>query len=244
MGTIRRRDFLVAAGALLGAADAFAQSTPPRPTVGQSADDNALVQRPDVKVGDRWTYIRMDYSTNTAVEAFEEQVTFIGDSVILATATILTIGKVTWAFGRRTTATPNQGGEADVSYTRDWNIVTSSDGQVFVGHSNDFAFPLFVGASYRADREYRRPLLGSFHIKYQRTAKVVRWERVVVPAGQFRALKIELSGHGQRLDQPASRSTPARWGFWYAPEVKRTVKYEFWDPDVYRGFELASFSVH
>ena len=91
--------------------------------------------------------------------------------------------------------------------------------------------------------EYRRPRLGAFHIKYERTAKVVGWERIVVPAGEFRALKIELSGYGRRLDRPGSQPAAARWRIWYAPEVKRPVKFEFQEGALHRGTVLASFSV-
>jgi hypothetical protein len=226
------------------AALAGVAASPCVPTFAQSTDENAPVQRPDVKVGDKWTYIRTDYSTNSPVEAFELQVTFISESAILATASSLAIGKVTSALEGRTTALPKEGGETDVSFTRDWNEVSSSDGAVFVGSSNTVKFPLFVGASYRADMEYKRPLLGAFHMKYERTAKVVGWERVVVPAGEFRALKIELSGYGWRLDRRTSQSTTARWRIWYVPQVKRPVRFEFQEGSVHRGTELASFSVH
>ena len=155
------------------AALAGVAASPCVPTFAQSAGDDAPVQRPDVRVGDKWTYLRTDYSTNTPVEAFELQVTFISDSAILATATILGTGKVPSAYEGRTTANPKVGDETDVSFTRDWNEVASSDGAIFEGSSNTVKFPLFVGASYRADMEYKRPLLGAFHMKYERTAKVV-----------------------------------------------------------------------
>ena len=233
---MKRRRLIIA---LVGVA-----ASPCVPAFAQSANDDAPVQRPDVKVGDKWTYLRMDYSTNAPVEAYELQVTFVSDVAILGTATILGTGKVTSAYKGRTTAAPKSGDDTDVSFTRDWNDVGSSDGVVYVGNSGTLKFPLSVGASYRADNEYRRPLLGAFHMKYERTAKVIGWERIAVPAGEFRALRIELSGFGQRLDRPMSGITPARWKVWYAPEVKRMVKFEFQEGEVHRGAELASFSVH
>lgn len=123
-----------------------------------AAQADALVAKPEVKAGDRWTYRRMDY-------------------------------KVTWAHEnlRRGSATGNE-----------------------------------------------------------RTAKVVGWEDIRVPAGKFRALKVEAKGSYQRLDKRTSGS--ARDVFWYVPGVKRWVKYaaeDYGDAGYYEniGEELVAFAV-
>ena len=75
-------------------------------------------------------------------------------------------------------------------------------------------------------------------------------EDVTVPAGTFRALKVELrawrSAQGRRDVAPLT----ARMSLWYAPEVKRVVLIEYasWDrrgmPWDRERTELVSFSVH
>ncbi len=74
------------------------------------------------------------------------------------------------------------------------------------------------------------------------------WEEVIVPAGTYRALKLEGYGPYVRLDQPGSGWS--RFGYWYVPEVKRFVK-QTWEtgtgaptsPDTNLVIELLEFSV-
>ena len=39
---------------------------------------------------------------------------------------------------------------------------------------------------------------GRFSVRHERTIKVIGWEEVVVPAGRFRALRIEAEGWGRK----------------------------------------------
>ena len=83
--------------------------------------------------------------------------------------------------------------------------------------------------------------------KIEGTVKVVGWEDVVVPAGKFRALKVEAKGTIQRLD--AAWSGWNRYDVLYVPEVKRWVKSTYEEgvrgssPYTKQELELVEFKV-
>lgn len=197
----------------------------PAPCLGQA---EGAIARPEVKVGDRWTYRRMDYWMNRATSSYELRVTFVNDKSILAVASE--------AGGR----------ENDASYTADWNATVSAFDQAVISpHTGLLHFPLPPGASYRTTYQIdstnrggetgARALEGVSSSRLEYKVKVVGWEEVVVPAGRFRALRIEASGDLQRL-QGVGPAGPASTGhgfsrtiIWYVPEVKRWVKYLYED---------------
>jgi len=53
--------------------------------------------------------------------------------------------------------------------------------------------------------------------------RALGWEEITVPAGKFRALKIEAQGSFRRTGDGSGSGT-ARNVIWYAPEVRRWVK--------------------
>jgi len=166
------------------------------------AQPEAPVARPEVKVGDRWTYQRMDYDARQARGKYEMEVVFAERGVIQVVS-----------------AQKNKGGEIDTTYTSEWNAVTVP-GRVFNPHTGWFRFPLQVGATYEAAFEAIMPKKG-VQSRNQRRVRVVGWEEVTVPAGKFRALKLISEGEFQRLD---GKSGTSRNVIWYVPEVKRWVK--------------------
>lgn len=177
-----------------------------------AAQADAPVLRPQVKPGDRWLYHRTDQRDQKSRGTREERVTFASDAVIHTVVVI---------FGAE--------GETDATYTSSWNGVSSFDGGIITPHSGSLRFPLRPGESYPANFENRRPRRGAFHVVHERKAKVVGWEEVAVPAGRFRALKVEVAGSFQRLDSGVKGTT--RSVFWYVPAVRRWVKssYEDWN---------------
>jgi len=167
------------------------------------AQSDAPVTKPEVKPGDRWTYRRVDLWNNAETTRYEMEVTFVGKDVIQAV-------------NRRGSQ------EIDVSYTSEWNVVNDLDGGVWNPHSGMLKFPLQPGASYAAEAEITRPRQGAFRSKMEIPLKVVGWEEIVVPAGKFRALKIDGPGSYQRQD--VSGAGQIHFVFWYVPEVKRWAK--------------------
>lgn len=189
------------------------------------AQGQTPVARPEVKVGDRWTYRRVDHWTDRVLGHYELRVTFAGDKAILAVVK------------------EHDGRESDASYTSEWNATVSALDQAIVSpHAGFLGFPLQIGASYRSSftqeatrfrGEYgARGIAGVQSATYRYTVKVHGWEEIVVPAGKFRTLKIEAEGFfdrsvGAGIGGPARGL--ARTEIWYAPEVKRWVKYRYED---------------
>ena len=68
--------------------------------------------------------------------------------------------------------------------------------------------------------EWKAPYIGSDY-NTEWTVEATRWEDVTVPAGTFRALRIELS----RTEAGGRRAVKREW-HWYSPEVKRDVRFE------------------
>ena len=196
-----------------------------------AAETDAPVSKPEVKVGDSWTYRWIDYVTTTERTTFKASVTFVGADVILLVST----------FPKQETSDL----ERDSSWTSEWNARGTSTGRVYQPHSGMLRFPLKPGATYETKFELAAQRGSTVHTKYEATVKVVGWEDVVVPAGKFRALKVEARGTFQRLD--ISAKGWIKQDFWYVPEVKRWVKWTFGQGNSSRhtdnGHELVEFDV-
>ena len=131
----------------------------------------------------------------------------------------------------------------------DWSRVRDVDGKETVVN-RPLAFPLSDGKSWDVVYAEQNPNKNHKSEKFDSHFTVVGYETVEVPAGKFRALKIESEGHwdaqiapGQNVVQGAQtgqggvtmqtqvqniaeRQVTGRLykAFWYAPEVKRWVK--------------------
>lgn len=184
------------------------------PAIGMAQTD-APMPRPEVKPGDSWTYRRTELESGKVTGRSTSRVVFANDKVIQV---VVVRGK-----GEE---------EIDETYTADWNAIALAGGGNFNPHVGTFRFPLVPGASWPANFENTIPRLGAFQVKHERTVKVVGWEEVEVPAGKFRALKIEVTGSFQRIDRAISGS--AKTLIWYVPGVKRWVKWIYED-STFRG---------
>lgn len=81
-------------------------------------------------------------------------------------------------------------------------------------------WPLAVGKQWDFEADWTRPD-GTTGVSEQK-AQVVAFEDVTVPAGRFKAYRIEYRGYFR-----SSRGTTGRQDdtYWYAPEVKANVKH-------------------
>ena len=169
------------------------------------AGDDDFVKQPYVEVGDCWTYRRTSVSMNDkSVHDYTSCVTYIDYSkdVIFAVA--------------------STGGDgSDHTFTTEWNPVINE--YAIRAKTHFLKFPLHVGDKYSFDEDYQ--LAESVEKKRKRKwdMKVVGWDDVTVPAGTFRAMRIEGIGIGTAMNarhsQPQKRVT-----IWYVPEVNRDVK--------------------
>jgi hypothetical protein len=97
---------------------------------------------------------------------------------------------------------------------------------LLIGNGGQAPTPLPSPAGY--------PLGGVGLPGWEVSTRVYDWEQVTVPAGTFRALRIEASG--RRSGNFSSRATVTgrfRVVVWYAPDVKRYVKlqHQIWSAD-------------
>ena len=205
----------------LGLFAAGAAAQPGKPAKAQA---DKPVARPEVKVDDRWVYKRTDWRTKPPTLVYEIRVTFVDERAIH-------------------TVVERQGGsrEGDATWTREWNSVNAVDAGVVELEKGMMQFPLSVGRAYQAAWHMRRPKVGAFHVRHERDVKVVGWEDIEVPAGKFRALKVQADGGYRRIDRPNegwSRNT-----FWYVPAVKRWVRSLYEDAQGQVGEELFFYRV-
>jgi hypothetical protein len=187
-----------------------------------TAQADAAVAKPEVKVGDRWIYRRTDHRLKPPVFVYEMRVTFVDSRAIHAVL-----------------ARQGEQRESDATWTPEWNGVVSVDEGVVELDGGLLQFPLSIGRAYQAAWQIRRPRVGAFHVRHERAVRVMGWEEIAVPAGKFRALKVEAEGLYRRLD--ASKSDWARNTVWYVPEVKRWVKSSYEDAFGLIGEELVYF---
>jgi len=168
-----------------------------------AADESSPVAKPEVKEGDRWTYRRTNHLLNRVVFTRQDRVVSTGPDEILVVS--------------------RQGAnESDAFFTSQWGSIVIG-GTTFIPRAEFFKFPLAVGAAYNT--EYETANKGSrARSRFEFAVKVVGWEDVEVPAGKFRALKLEANGNYVRIDPGARFGGMARFRFWYVPEIKRWAK--------------------
>jgi hypothetical protein len=187
------------------------------------------VPRPDVRAGDSWTFRRVDYETQAVTGVFVTRATFANDRVI------------------QIVSTPKGGErEIDSTFTAEWNQVSSANSGIFEPHQDIFRFPLRPGNTHEARYEVKFPQQGAYQVRHERKVRVVGWEEVQVPAGRFRALRVESEGTFQRVD--VSLAGRVKEVMWYVPEVKRYVKWTFENHGFrgriqWWGFELVDYKV-
>jgi len=195
------------------------------------ADEASPVAKPDVKAGDRWVYRRTDHLTNKVAFTRNDRVASTGPDEILVVS-------------KRS----DQTSEFDIFQTSEWGAIAIG-GLALIPRAEFFKFPLKVGATHQT--AYETTNRGSpARFKFDFTVKVLAWEDVAVPAGNFRALKVEANGTFIRLDSGQRFGGMARFRFWYVPEIKRWAKssYEqgasgFAYPDVTYTDELIQFAL-
>ena len=190
-------------------------------SAGQS---DARVVKPEVKVGDSWTY----RSTNVLGPGTDEHVTrvsFADDKVILAVSTRKSDGK-----------------EFDSSWTPEWNAVTSYTGLMYRPPTGVLRFPLRVGDKYPIKFEMLRLRGSTVMSNAAGTATVVGWETVEVPAGKFRAMRVDVEALYQQID--GSGSFLQQVTFWYVPEVRRWVRLQAVNPNRRLSEELLEYKLN
>ena len=175
-----------------------------------------VIEAPDLKVGDTWTYIYKEGSVlKTAGEVETSKRVYIVESI--------TDKEIIVAVSR---------GEGEAwwkeTYDRQWNTISHPDRgdhqfREFSPSSMSFVFPLWEGKKWKAKYKVKTAI---WEGDYESKGMVVGWEKVTVPAGTFEALKIvnKITWSRRRTDTHRDFEGEGEAIFWYAPEVKRFVK--------------------
>lgn len=182
------------------------------------AADPAVVDPPRVAVGDTWTYqseIRARGRSKKALETFE---------VSGVTGNRLHV-VVLRKFDGDAEGEPV---EADMVFSEDWNVmITGNRGArpsaIMRPSTAMLKFPLKVGEQYPSDYDMETLPDGNL-VRHRRATRVVGWEDITVPAGRFRALRIEAEGTVQVAKKPKPGRTLVT--VWWVPEIRRWARLE------------------
>lgn len=170
------------------------------------AQNGNRAERPDVKVGDSWTYKQ----------------TFVlgGEPAQPSTFLVIEVSgdRILTRTGPRTDA-----------WTRDWGQTeTARAGKVTFSAApawEHYRFPLEVGQGWTSSFKTVSHS-GERHQDWEWTGKVEAVESVTTAAGTFEALRVRIDG-SYRCTKGCNFSGTRAQTLWYAPAVKRHVKTEF-----------------
>jgi hypothetical protein len=172
-------------------------------TVPMAAEN---VDRPDIHVGDRWSWVHTNGMVN------EQDWTKIEDVVSISQTEIRT--------RIRKKGTPNN---IIAIYSLDMNPIDTS-GERYQPNLTRYVFPFQTGKKWSG--EFDKMLFSNGkHGKFFAKAEVKGLEKVKVPAGEFDAYKIVLTYDATGTDEDA-RTGHTVETVWYAPDVKNFVKSE------------------
>lgn len=164
------------------------------------------VDKPDVHIGDRWAWQHINGLAN------ERDFTQIEDVVDISDNEIRTRVRIKGKPG---------GGIA--TFTREWNPIDVVSAR-YDPYLKDFAFPLQIGKKWDSSAD-KMLFSNGKHGKFFSKSEVVAMEKVTVPAGTFDAYKINVSIDAAGTDEDANAGHTVET-YWYAPTVKRYVKFE------------------
>ena len=165
--------------------------------VPAQADES--IERPQVRVGDAWTYRQTSLITQRSAE-FSYRVLEAGD---------IRIKIVTDGYGE--------------TYTPDWNLIESSAGMKIVPNEGYFNFPLEPGSTWPFQFERT---VAKMRTAWEGVVRVIGWEEIEVPAGSFRALRVDISGSFG--SGPVARRSQMQLSYWWSAAVRRWVRQDIW----------------
>jgi hypothetical protein len=162
--------------------------------------------KPDVHVGDRWSWQHTNGLAN------ERDFTQIEDVIQVSDHEIRTRVRV-----------KGKSGNGIATYTLEWNPLDVCSSQ-YTPYLKELAFPLEVGKKWDGTAD-KMLFSNGKHGKFLLKGEVVAFEKVTVPAGTFDAYKINVILDATGTDEDANIGNTVE-SYWYAPSVKRYVKLE------------------
>jgi len=185
------------------------------PTIAQTQEIDSIQTAPTFIVGDKWVYNNYK-SLDDAKQGHNPGmdttriVREINDKGILVS---------------------NPKGNRQYLYNKDFNLLEAHSKErdtFYKPFWPTYKYPMRVGDKYKVEFSHNRD--DGHDNDYTATIRVVGWETITVPAGTFKALRVEMTGY---WTHPIKDSFPPRDGradfkeiHWFAPEVKmRSVLY-------------------
>lgn len=169
----------------------------------------ASVTAQEVRVGDDWKYALHDGYTQLPKGAMEYRVSAVQDDTV-------------------TVAVSHDDRESTEIYTRDWNWrekpMANLQNFRYSAPYPALPFPLEAGKTWRTFVQATDPVTGRVN-RVRIDGKVLGWERVKVPAGEFDALKIRRIVYAGNFDYSRSEDDIIEFD-WYAPQLGHVVKQE------------------
>jgi len=191
------------------------------PVLSAAQSDERIV-KPEIRVGDSWTY-RSTNALAPGTHEHESRVSYADSKVSLVVST-----------------RKSDGMEFDSSWTPEWNAVTSYAGVMYRPHAGVFRFPLRTGDKYEVNFEVLRPRVNTIATTVSGIARVVGWDTVDVPAGKFRAIRVEVEGVYRESDGGSYQQHAI---LWYVPEVNRWAKFLVVNPRFSGSEELLEYKL-
>lgn len=198
---------------LLGALSGFSHAQQlPAAGAGASAEA-APVDAPALLAGQYWTYRRLDFWRNEEIETFSQYLL----------AELPDYWAVSWTILKSKDAQRMGSVTPEKLFTAGHGFGDSR----IVGANEALRFPLAAGKSWKFSYVFNGKPGSVTEIK--QTATVKGWETVKVPAGTFRALRIDHQGYYSTFENGSAWSGNIRETFWYAPSARRIVIHEYQD---------------
>ena len=173
----------------------------PHHAVAQATEPRA--ELPTFRIGDHWRWERRSGYTGLHEGEIARTVTAITDSEVRGT---------------------ENGGEFVM--TPDLSVTQTPMFTVLAGKSIMMSFPLEVGKEWGTDNTFGTAN-GFKNGRNDYKVRVVAFEKIRVPAGEFAAFKIESNGRWYNYRTNTTGVGRAVW--WYAPAVRNIVKWDYRD---------------
>jgi hypothetical protein len=204
------RNSLLFAGVLVVMLTACS-SVPVAPKVAASTPQTTE-QNPTFVSGQQWTYRRIDLWKGDEVERFTQ----------LLTTPLGAEWGVLW-----TIESSSDVARVGTTEERFFAATHGFGDSRMTGRHVPLQFPLGVGKSWSFSYKFQSKPQTSVDVK--QTATVTGWETVKVPAGTFKALKIEHAGTYTATEGANQWSGRITEVYWYAPAAQRVVAQEYRD---------------
>jgi hypothetical protein len=164
------------------------------------------------RVGDHWEYNFRSMWKNVEPRTFAHQVSAVSDREVRETMSVVTNGG-------KVSDSKSFGAE---SRFVEWR----GQGYYFV-EFNPFLQAFGTVQPGTTWKSLATPIEDPFLSNWYSQGRVIGWETVAVPAGSFKALRVELNSNRNASASSSAQGAPAyiRYVIWYGPEAKRTVKH-------------------